>query len=165
MLNNIIIIVIFIVFTPSILKLIRAIILLSESIKESDRCYTLLESLKKLTFKEFRLWCIDYLLSIGYEDIMFTTESEADLICKKADSIYLVKCLRPSKSLSLAEIQLHIGTMISENIHNGIIITTSEVSIKNYDYIEEICDRYNIEIISKNNFEEEYDELNFIEFN
>lgn len=158
MLNNLYIFFILILFVPNIIKLINIIRILFESISEAGRSYSLSEVLNRLTFKEFRIWCIDYLLSLDYHDIMYTTESEADLICKKEDDIYLVKCLRPKKTLALDEVQLLLGTMISEGIYKGIIITTSKANQFIYDYLDQINTKYKISIISQNDLKEEYDE-------
>ena len=158
MLNNFFVILLFFTFTPIVVKLLNQIKLLIESLIESKKSYSLSEVLNRLTFKEFKIWCIDYLLSLEYQDIMYPTESEADLICKKEKDIYLVKCLRPKKDLTLDQVQIHLGTMVSEKIHKGIIITTSKVSPYVYSYIDNILNGYTIKIISREDLKSEYDE-------
>lgn len=158
MLNNLFVILTVVIFLPTILKLINMIRILIESISDSEKSFSLSEVLNRLTFKEYRLWCIDYLLSLGYHDIMFTTESEADLICKLDDDIYLVKCLRSTGNLSLEDVQLLLGTMVSEDIFKGIIITTSKVNLAIENYLESMSDEYIIEVISKDELKDQYDE-------
>lgn len=160
MLTNLFTLITIIIFLPAILKLISIIRVLIQSILESKNSFSLAEALNRLTFKEFRIWCIDYLLSLGYHDIMFTTESEADMICKKEDNIYLVKCLQTGKNLNINDVQLLIGTMISEEIYKGIIITTSKATSLIYEYIEKIPKYYDIEIISNEDLKSEYDDYN-----
>lgn len=158
--NNIFILFLMILFMPSLIKLFKSISFFIYSFKESKRSYSLSEILNRLTFKEFRLWCIDYLLSLEYQDIMFTTAELSDLICKKCGKIYLVRCLRPKKELSIQDVQLLIGTMVAENIYNGVIITTSRVSPYIYEYIDNLSYILSINIIDKEDLKHEYDENN-----
>ena len=77
---------------------------------------------------------------------------EKILFVKKIEKYY-VECKRYSidNSISPFQIEKLLGAMISDNINNGIIITTGTISDDITSILSKINKPYNIKIISSRN--------------
>ena len=144
---------IIILFSPLLGKLIKNIIAYYKTYKNlafNDKLYNLVS---RLTPKEFEIWCSEYLSNIGFTNILlpsFNTDSERIIICKKDSEKFHVVCKKcaPDNYINNSTIEELLGSMISNNIHNGILLTTGSISEDTKTILNKINKTYNISIIS-----------------
>lgn len=154
---------IIILFTPLIGKLIKKIIIYYKSYKTfkgSNQLYTLVH---RLTPREFEIWCSEYLSKLGFTNVTLLPlgpNGGKDIICEKDSEKYYVECKRYSLNNSISPLQIEnlLGAMISDNINNGIIITTGTISDDVRSILSKINKPYNIKIISSTELDIPYTE-------
>ena len=144
---------IIILFAPLIGKLIKKTIIYYKSDKNFEGNNPLYNLVHRLTPHEFEIWCSEYLSQLGFTNIILPPSVEdggKDIICEKDSEKFYVECKRYSlnNSISILQVEKLLGAMISDNIHNGIIITTGTVSDDVKSTLSKINKPYNIKIIS-----------------
>ncbi|MCY6484080.1 restriction endonuclease [Clostridium aestuarii] len=166
--NNILLIVIILLFTITVFKLIKAFIIYHREYNDIERlkeCKINIKDLNNLTPKEFEQWCTAYLSKQGYTYInmdSLNVNNRKNIICKKGKETYCVKCKISPHSYDIKHIlnleiarQL-IGSMEYNGISNGIIITSGIISSKAIDYINSLPKPYSIEIIDGSHLVKDY---------
>lgn len=144
---------IIILFAPLIGKLIKKIIIYYKSYKNFEGSNQLYNLVHRLTPHEFEIWCSEYLSKLGFTNIILLplgTDGGKDIICEKDSEKFYVECKRYSlnNSISILQVEKLLGAMISDNINNGIIITTGTVPDDVKSILSKINKPYNIKIIS-----------------
>ena len=142
-----------ILFAPLIGKLIKKIIIYYKSYKNFEGSNKLYNVVHRLTPHEFEIWCSEYLYQLGFTNIILLPlgpDGGKDIICEKDSEKFYVECKRYSinNSISILQVEKLLGAMISNNINNGIIITTGTVSDDVKSILSKINKPYNIKIIS-----------------
>ena len=142
-----------ILFAPLIGKLIKKIIIYYKSYKNFEGSNKLYNLVHRLTPHEFEIWCSEYLYQLGFTNIILLPlepDGGKDIVCEKDSEKFYVECKRYSlnNSISILQVEKLLGAMISDNIHNGIIITTGTVSDDVKSTLSKINKPYNIKIIS-----------------
>lgn len=142
-----------ILFAPLIGKLIKKIIIYYKSYKNFEGSNQLYNLVHRLTPHEFEIWCSEYLSQLGFTNIILLPlgpDGGKDIICEKDSEKFYVECKRYSLNNSISTLQVEklLGAMISDNINNGIIITTGTVSDDVKSVLNKINKPYNIRIIS-----------------
>jgi hypothetical protein len=117
--------------------------------------------LSQLSFKEFEEFCSYYLTKNNYANI--TNVSEAfhgglSLICSDSsfEKVY-VSCIKSDskennnnddyKPTGRPELQKFIGGMVHDKILSGIVITNGDFSKEAMEYVNNLPEDYNIELI------------------
>ena len=152
-LNTIYSYLIIILFAPLIGKLIKKIIIYYKSYKDFQGNNQLYNLVHRLTPHEFEIWCSEYLSQLGFTNIVLLPlgpDGGKDIICEKDSQKFYVECKRYSLNNSISTLQVEklLGAMISNNINNGIIITTGTISDDVISILTKINKPYNIKIIS-----------------
>lgn len=152
-LNTIYSYLIIILFAPLIGKLINKIIIYYKSYKGFEKDTHLYNIVHKLTPHEFEIWCSEYLSKLGFTNIILLPigpDGGKDIICEKDSEKYYVECKRFSSDnpISPFHIEKLLGSMIADNINNGIIITTGTISDDSQSILNKINKSYNIQVIS-----------------
>lgn len=102
------------------------------------------ESIKKMTELEFECFCRWLFEEVyHYKNVILTkdTDNGVDfiLIDNNDEKIY-VKCKKESESsgfiINKNICEQLVGSMVVNNINNGLIVTTSEISSSTYNYIK-----------------------------
>lgn len=157
--NNIYLFIIIIFFCPLIGKLIVNALEFYNLSKEYKNGSSLLNSLIRLTPKEFQIWCGEYLVYLGYNNIIFSDVSDltSSIICSKHNSSYYVCCQKNPKDILIDEVDLEslLGLLVSKSLYKGILITTSPLSSNASYFLNNIPAPYYIEVISLNAIIEE----------
>ena len=154
-LNTIYSYLIIILFTPLIGKLINQIYLYYKMHKKFENCNLLSNLAHRLTPHEFEIWCSEYLSNLGFTNIMVLPigpDAGKDIICEKNSEKFYIECKRysPNSYISLFQVEKLLGSMISDNIKNGLIITTGDLSKEAKDTLKKIKKPYNINVITSN---------------
>lgn len=154
---------IIILFSPLIGKLINKIIIYYKTYKSFQKDTPLYNIIDKLTENEFEIWCSEYLYKLGFNNIIIfpiASSTGKDIICEKDSEKYYVECKKftDDKSIAPFHIEKLLGTMISDNINNGIIITTSNISKESQSILDKINKSYNIKVITANELDIPYNE-------
>lgn len=154
---------IIILFAPLIGKLIKKIITYYKSYKSFQSDTQLYNLVHRLTPHEFEIWCSEYLSNIGFTNIALLPlgpDGGKDIICEKDSQKFYVECKRYSINNSITPFQVEklLGAMISDNITNGIIITTGTISDDVKSILSKIHKPYNIKIISSTELDIPYTE-------
>lgn len=156
--NNIYFFIIIIFFCPLIGKIIISSLEFYKLSKEYRDGDTFLNSLIRLTPKEFQIWCGEYLVSLGYTNILFSdiSNSTSSIICNSENISYYAYCKQTPKEIMIDEIDLEslLGILLSKSLYNGILITTSPLTSKALDFLNNLPLEYNIQIISLNDIKE-----------
>ena len=143
-----------IIFSPIIGKLINEIIEYYKAIKEYKSDESLLTLVNRLTPKEFQIWCAEYLSYLGYVDIIIKLTSNyigKDIICSKNNHTIYVECKKYDINTNISEYDVEklLGVMITDNVKEGIIITTGGISSEANALIEKLKPNFSIIIICK----------------
>ena len=154
-LNTIYSYLIIILFTPLIGKLINQIYLYYKMHKKFENCNLLSNLAHRLTPHEFEIWCSEYLSNLGLTNIMVLPigpDAGKDIICEKNSEKFYIECKRysPNSYISSFQVEKLLGSMISDNIKNGLIITTGDLSKEAKDTLKKIKKPYNINVITSN---------------
>ena len=154
-LNTIYSYLIIILFTPLIGKLINQIYLYYKMHKKFENCNLLYNLVHRLTPHEFEIWCSEYLSNLGFTNIMVLPigpDAGKDIICEKNSEKFYIECKRysPNSYISSFQVEKLLGSMISDNIKNGLIITTGDLSKEAKDTLKKIKKPYNINVITSN---------------
>lgn len=154
-LNTIYSYLIIILFTPLIGKLINQIYLYYKMHKKFENCNLLSNLAHRLTPHEFEIWCSEYLSNLGFNNIMVLPigpDAGKDIICEKNSEKFYIECKRysPNSYISSFQVEKLLGSMISDNIKNGLIITTGDLSKEAKDTLKKIKKPYNINVITSN---------------
>ncbi|MFQ7820767.1 restriction endonuclease [Clostridium sp.] len=154
-LNTIYSYLIIILFTPLIGKLINQIYLYYKMHKKFENCNLLSNLAYRLTPHEFEIWCSEYLSNLGFTNIMVLPigpDAGKDIICEKNSEKFYIECKRysPNSYISSFQVEKLLGSMISDNIKNGLIITTGDLSKEAKDTLKKIKKPYNINVITSN---------------
>ena len=154
-LNTIYSYLIIILFTPLIGKLINQIYLYYEMHKKFENCNLLSNLAYRLTPHEFEIWCSEYLSNLGFTNIMVLPigpDAGKDIICEKNSEKFYIECKRysPNSYISSFQVEKLLGSMISDNVKNGLIITTGDLSKEAKDTLKKIKKPYNINVITSN---------------
>lgn len=154
-LNTIYSYLIIILFTPLIGKLINQIYLYYKMHKKFENCNLLSNLAHRLTPHEFEIWCSEYLSNLGFTNIMVLPigpDAGKDIICEKNSEKFYIECKRysPNSYISSFQVEKLLGSMISGNIKNGLIITTGDLSKEAKDTLKKIKKPYNINVITSN---------------
>ena len=150
-LNTIYSYLIIILFTPLIGKLINQIYLYYKMHKKFENC----NLVHRLTPHEFEIWCSEYLSNLGFTNIMVLPigpDAGKDIICEKNSEKFYIECKRysPNSYISSFQVEKLLGSMISDNVKNGLIITTGDLSKEAKDTLKKIKKPYNINVITSN---------------
>ena len=153
-LNTIYSYLIIILFTPLIGKLINQIYLYYKMHKKFENCNLLSNLAYRLTH-EFEIWCSEYLSNLGFTNIMVLPigpDAGKDIICEKNSEKFYIECKRysPNSYISSFQVEKLLGSMISDNVKNGLIITTGDLSKEAKDTLKKIKKPYNINVITSN---------------
>lgn len=150
--NNVYFFIIIIFFCPLIGKIIFEALELYNLSKEYKNGNSLINSLIRLTAKEFQIWCGEYLVYLGYSNIIFSdvSNSNSSIICTLDNTSYYVYCKKTPKENMVSEFELEslLGILISKALYNGILITTSPLSSKALDFLKNLPHLYTIKILS-----------------
>ena len=162
-LNTIYSYLIIILFTPLIGKLINQIYLYYKMHKKFENCNLLSNLAYRLTPHEFEIWCSEYLSTLGFSNIILLPlgpDGGKNIICEKDSQKFYIECKRYSlnDSISPFHIEKLLGAMISDNINNGIIITTGSISDDVKSILSKVNEPYNIKIISSTELDIPYTE-------
>ena len=153
--NNIYFFIIIIFFCPLIGKIIVNALEFYSLSKEYQNGSSLLNSLIRLTPKEFQIWCGEYLIHLGYSNIIFSDilDSTSSIVCTLDNASYYVSCKKNPKDILINEVDLEslLGLLISKSLYKGILLTTSPLSDKALSFLENIPEPYHIEVISLDN--------------
>ena len=154
-LNTIYSYLIIILFTPLIGKLINQIYLYYKMHKKFENCNFLSNLAHRLTPHEFEIWCSEYLSNLGFTNIMVLPigpDAGKDIICEKNSEKFYIECKRysPNSYISSFQVEKLLGSMISDNVKNGLIITTGDLSKEAKDTLKKIKKPYNINVITSN---------------
>lgn len=154
-LNTIYSYLIIILFTPLIGKLINQIYLYYKMHKKFENCNLLSNLAYRLTPHEFEIWCSEYLSNLGFTNIIVLPigpDAGKDIICEKNSEKFYIECKRysPNSYISSFQVEKLLGSMISDNIKNGLIITTGDLSKEAKDTLKKIKKPYNINVITSN---------------
>ena len=154
-LNTIYSYLIIILFTPLIGKLINKIYLYYKMHKKFENCNLLSNLAYRLTPHEFEIWCSEYLSNLGFTNIMVLPigpDAGKDIICEKNSEKFYIECKRysPNSYISSFQVEKLLGSMISDNVKNGLIITTGDLSKEAKDTLKKIKKPYNINVITSN---------------
>ena len=154
-LNTIYSYLIIILFTPLIGKLINQIYLYYKMHKKFENCNLLSNLAYRLTPHEFEIWCSEYLSNLGFTNIMvlpIVPDAGKDIICEKNSEKFYIECKRysPNSYISSFQAEKLLGSMISDNVKNGLIITTGDLSKEAKDTLKKIKKPYNINVITSN---------------
>lgn len=154
-LNTIYSYLIIILFTPLIGKLINQIYLYYKMHKKFENCNLLSNLAYRLTPHEFEIWCSEYLSNLGFTNIMVLPigpDAGKDIICEKNSEKFYIECKRysPNSYISSFQVEKLLGSMISDNVKNGLIITTGDLSKEAKDALKKIKKPYNINVITSN---------------
>lgn len=154
-LNTIYSYLIIILFTPLIGKLINQIYLYYKMHKKFENCNLLSNLAYRLTPHEFEIWCSEYLSNLGFTNIMVLPigpDAGKDIICEKNSEKFYIECKRysPNSYISSFQVEKLLGSMISDNVKNGLIITTGDLSKEAKDTLKKIKKPYNITVITSN---------------
>lgn len=154
-LNTIYSYLIIILFTPLIGKLINQIFLYYKMHKKFENCNLLSNLAYRLTPHEFEIWCSEYLSNLGFTNIMVLPigpDAGKDIICEKNSEKFYIECKRysPNSYISSFQVEKLLGSMISDNVKNGLIITTGDLSKEAKDTLKKIKKPYNINVITSN---------------
>ena len=154
-LNTIYSYLIIILFTPLIGKLINQIYLYYKMHKKFENCNLLSNLAYRLTPHEFEIWCSEYLSNLGFTNIILLPigpDAGKDIICEKNSEKFYIECKRysPNSYISSFQVEKLLGSMISDNIKNGLIITTGDLSKEAKDTLKKIKKPYNINVITSN---------------
>lgn len=146
---------IIILFSPLIGKLIKNITIYYKSYKELKKSDLLYNLVHRLTPHEFEIWCSEYLSNLGFTNIMVLPigpDAGKDIICEKNSEKFYIECKRysPNSYISSFQVEKLLGSMISDNIKNGLIITTGDLSKEAKDTLKKIKKPYNINVITSN---------------
>ena len=152
-----------ITFTPLLGKILKKsydLYILNKKFKNGS---TLLELLNRLTPREFEIWSREYLSSLGYNNVILTAPSPDEgknIICTKDNNTIYVKCKNSitENSITSKDIEMLLGTMISDNIKKGLIITTNLVTDDAYELINNLHAPYSMEIINFDNSKKQIDD-------
>lgn len=154
-LNTIYSYLIIILFTPLIGKLINQIYSYYKMHKKFKNCNLLSNLAYRLTPHEFEIWCSEYLSNLGFTNIMVLPigpDAGKDIICEKNSEKFYIECKRysPNSYISSFQVEKLLGSMISDNVKNGLIITTGDLSKEAKDTLKKIKKPYNINVITSN---------------
>lgn len=154
-LNTIYSYLIIILFTPLIGKLINQIYSYYKMHKKFENCNLLSNLAHRLTPHEFEIWCSEYLSNLGFTNIIVLPigpDAGKDIICEKNSEKFYIECKRysPNSYISSFQVEKLLGSMISDNIKNGLIITTGDLSKEAKDTLKKIKKPYNINVITSN---------------
>ena len=154
-LNTIYSYLIIILFTPLIGKLINQIYLYYKMHKKFENCNLLSNLAYRLTPHEFEIWCSEYLSNLGFTNIMVLPigpDAGKNIICEKNSEKFYIECKRysPNSYISSFQVEKLLGSMISDNVKNGLIITTGDLSKEAKDTLKKIKKPYNINVITSN---------------
>ena len=146
---------IIILFTPLIGKLINQIYLYYKMHKKFENCNLLSNLAYRLTPHEFEIWCSEYLSNLWFTNIMVLPigpDAGKDIICEKNSEKFYIECKRysPNSYISSFQVEKLLGSMISDNVKNGLIITTGDLSKEAKDTLKKIKKPYNINVITSN---------------
>lgn len=150
-----------ILFAPIIGKLLNKIIIYYKCYKDSKNSNLLYNLAHRLTPREFEIWCSEYLTHLGFTNIFLLPPSPdggKDIICENESEKYYVECKRFSLNNSITPLIVEqlLGAMIADNIFNGLIITTGEISDETKDLLTKIKKPYSIKIISSSELSIKY---------
>ncbi|MBX9138007.1 MULTISPECIES: restriction endonuclease [unclassified Clostridium] len=154
---------IIILFAPLMGKLIKKIITYYKSYKNFKSDTQLYSLIHRLTPHEFEIWCSEYLSTLGFSNIILLPlgpDGGKNIICEKDSQKFYIECKRYSlnDSISPFHIEKLLGAMISDNINNGIIITTGSISDDVKSILSKVNEPYNIKIISSTELDIPYTE-------
>ena len=154
-LNTIYSYLIIILFTPLIGKLINQIYSYYKMNKKFENCNLLSNLAYRLTPHEFEIWCSEYLSNLGFTNIIVLPigpDAGKDIICEKNSEKFYIECKRysPNSYISSFQVEKLLGSMISDNVKNGLIITTGDLSKEAKDTLKKIKKPYNINVITSN---------------
>ena len=146
---------IIILFAPLMGKLIKKIITYYKSYKNFKSDTQLYSLIHRLTPHEFEIWCSEYLSTLGFSNIILLPlgpDGGKNIICEKDSQKFYIECKRysPNSYISSFQVEKLLGSMISDNIKNGLIITTGDLSKEAKDTLKKIKKPYNINVITSN---------------
>lgn len=150
--TNLLILFLIIIFSPIIGKILKISFDLFMLNKQFKNGSTLLELLNRLTPREFEIWSMEYLSSLGYCNVILTDpylDKDKNIICSKNNRTIYVKCKNglTQNKITYKDIEKLLGSMISNGIKEGIIITTCSIDNDIYEILEDKCKPYLITII------------------
>ncbi|MFT9495826.1 restriction endonuclease [Anaerosolibacter sp.] len=137
-----------------------------------------------LTPAEFEEWIAIILRKSGYEKVMVTPisgDGGKDIICEKDGREIYVECKRYMYPELAAHLTLNgqatthnevgreicqklVGAMVGDNVHRGMIITTSVFHDNAKEYVSKLPEQYKVELIDGSKLCEMYEEVAYKEF-
>ena len=139
-------------FSPIIGKLVKELIDYVKLLKKFKSPQTLLSLTTRLTPKEFKLWCTDYLNDLGYTTIpSLKIDNDNNIICKKENNSVYVQCKQYNSNyiVPIGDFEELFGSMIINNINVGLLITTGKVSNDVNELLNKLPSNFHIDIIDR----------------
>lgn len=142
-----------VLISPFVGKLIKNIYIIYQLKKEYVESTNILNYMQSLTKEEFAIWACDFLYNNNFSNIVTCPRSEShsqDIICTKDQDTFYVLCKQSPSTASLTndDIDSLLGSMVLDNIHKGIVVTTGTVSKALKDSLSSIPNDYFIQIIT-----------------
>jgi HJR/Mrr/RecB family endonuclease len=128
-----------------------------------------IEDLHELTPTEFEHWCGSFLDKEGFYNIYVTpkdSDDGKDIICRKTNEVYYVECNRfvlnqaTKYQIDVEIVKQLIGSMVSDKITNGIIITSGIFTKEAINYIETLPKLYKVLMYNGKDLVNDYNTLN-----
>lgn len=157
----------------NIIDVIQLRILKDKEMNRFNKDQLNVEDIYGLTPREFEMWSGDFLKKLGYKDIKYTElgpDGGKDIICKKFDEVVYVECKRYSNSkyatwlITEAIVKKLLGAMVHDDIKQGVIITTGNVTDEAIEFARTLDNTVSIRIINWQQIVETYN-LGKPEFN
>lgn len=142
-----------VLIAPFIGKLANNIYTIYKLKKESGTSTDILRYMQALTKEEFEVWACDFLYNNNFNDIVTCPSSIChcqNIICKKDENTFYVLCKQYNNDQSITndDIDSLLGSMILDDVHKGIVLTTGEVNNKIKNSLSSLPKDYIIQIIT-----------------
>ena len=162
--NSIFIYFIIIVFSPLIGRLLKKLLNYYKLYCIYNKSDNLLDLLHNLTPYEFEIWASEYLSFLGYSNITLTGNNpneRSNIICYKDNIKYYVECRKCSCNdlITVDIVEGLLGAMISNNIQNAIILTTSTLTSESKLFISNLPSPYTLEVLSASELDCTYEDF------
>ena len=122
-----------------------------------------IEDLQELTPDEFEHWCERFLVKEGFYNICATpkgSEVGKDIICKKGNELYYVDCKSfLYNQLDIDIVKKLVGSMVSEKVTKGIIITSGTFTKEAIVYVKTLPSQYKILMYAGKDLVKDYNTL------
>lgn len=142
-----------VIISPFIGKLIKNIYTLYKLKKEYTSSTDILKYLVNLTPSEFQIWTCDFLYANNFTNIATCSDSPVhtqNIVCTKDNNTFYVECRQNALDATVTsdDIDSLLGSMILDNVHQGIVITTGNITKDIKKSLTKLPRDYAIQIIT-----------------